>query len=125
MDTDSDTQTSPDPAKTAWLGRLKEALDNIQSQGEFAHFEVHKSSPHPGLQVGGHHDIPLPLVPRDAETIKSYCQQAPFGRKDETVLDLSVRKTWQLDHDEFTFANPEWDTFIGQTVQKLADSLGM
>jgi hypothetical protein len=92
---------------STWLEQVKENLDGIQAQGQFAHCEVHRWNPSPGLQVG-HDAIPLPLVPRDAETIKSHCQQAPFERKDQTVVDLSVRK-----HGSWTAKSSPWETQTG------------
>lgn len=34
---------------------------------------------------------------RDAEAIKSRANQAPFGMGERTVVDKSVRDTWELD----------------------------
>jgi hypothetical protein len=107
-----------------FLGDLESSLDDIQTQGEFGFQETQQYVPFPGLQVGNQ-AIPLPLVPRDAEIIKSRCQQAPFGRKDETVVDLSVRKTWELNSDQSTLSNPTWQEYIANTIDRLKGALGM
>ncbi|XDG02263.1 hypothetical protein ABKA04_001878 [Annulohypoxylon sp. FPYF3050] len=78
----------------------------------------------PGLMVADTL-IPLPLTPRDAETIKNASRQAPFGRGDETVVDTSVRDTWELDHTQFGFANPGWSTFVELLLIDVRRSLAI
>ncbi|KAI1470027.1 uncharacterized protein F4812DRAFT_457425 [Daldinia caldariorum] len=64
-------------------------------------------------------------MPRDAETIRSASRQAPFGKGDETVVDTSVRNTWELDHTQFTFANPAWKAYVASLLDEAARSLAM
>ncbi|KAI0897735.1 hypothetical protein F4806DRAFT_459701 [Annulohypoxylon nitens] len=78
----------------------------------------------PGLMVADTL-IPLPLTPRDAETIKNASRQAPFGRGDETVVDTSVRDTWELDHTQFKFANPRWNSFVDLLLLEVRRSLAI
>lgn len=61
---------------------LKRCLDKIQTSGNVAFSKHHKAFVNPGLMVADNL-IPLPLVPRDAETLKSVCREAPFGRGDK------------------------------------------
>lgn len=44
--------------------------------------------------------VGLPLSVRDAAAIKAEAQQAPFGKGEHTVVDKTVRDTWQLDATE-------------------------
>ncbi|KAI1074913.1 hypothetical protein F5B20DRAFT_561599 [Whalleya microplaca] len=108
--------------------RLKDeifkSLDNIQTTGDVAIAERHGIYANPGLSIGDTL-IPLPLVPRDAETIRSACRRAPFGRGEETLVDTSVRKTWELDHSQFKLTNPNWPRFLDMLLKDVQQKLGM
>ncbi|KAI1414341.1 hypothetical protein F5Y13DRAFT_197797 [Hypoxylon sp. FL1857] len=103
---------------------LLECLEKTRSPGLVATSEERKEFVNPGLTVAGAL-IPLPLVPRDAETIRGVCRQAPFGKGDETVVDTSVRKTWELDHSQFKCANPDWHDFVESLLDDASENLGM
>ncbi|KAI1661530.1 hypothetical protein F4813DRAFT_347934 [Daldinia decipiens] len=103
---------------------LLRCLDNIQTAGRVAVSKQHEQFANPGLTIADTL-IPLPLVPRDAETIKSVSREAPFGKGDETVVDASVRKTWELDHTQFTLANPAWQAYVASLLDDAAQSLAM
>lgn len=99
-------------------------LDDIRVAGDFAVFKSLSVFTNPGLQVNDT-PIALPLQPRDADLLKAACRRAPFGRGAETVVDDSVRKTWELDHSQFKLANPAWSDFLEKVAKETADSLGM
>ena len=98
---------------------LLECLKEIKTIGDVVAAKRHNLFVNPGLTVADTL-IPLPLVPRDAETIKGVGRQAPFGRGEETVVDTSVRNTWELDASQFSLANPDWDDFLHGTLLKAA-----
>ncbi|KAH8897397.1 hypothetical protein GQ53DRAFT_838018 [Thozetella sp. PMI_491] len=100
-------------------------LDGIKSGGKIATSAHYTTYANPGLQIDGEKLIPLPLTARDAEAIKSVCRRAPFGKGDETVVDMSVRKTWELDHSQIKLANPAWSQFFKELVKGAADKLGL
>ena len=60
----------------------------------------------PGLHVDGVGDINLPLSASQAKAISRKCEQAPFGRREATIIDTSVRNAWQMDPSKFTLRNP-------------------
>ncbi|KAI0835287.1 hypothetical protein F5Y06DRAFT_137588 [Hypoxylon sp. FL0890] len=103
---------------------LQRCLDKIQTAGLVATSKQHGSFVNPGMMVADTL-IPLPLVPRDAEMIRGVCRQAPFGRGDETVVDTSVRKTWELDHSQFKCTNPDWQAYIGSLLNDFSRNLGL
>lgn len=101
-----------------------EKLGDIETFGDFACMTRYSHHINPGLQVAGSL-IPLLLVDRDASTIKSKCEQAPFGRGDDTVVDRSVRRTWQLDAGHFRCSNPAWPAFLDSVLRETVQKLGM
>lgn len=95
---------------------LEECLDKIQSVGTFALFESLRSGvPNPGLMIG-HTEIGLPLSNNGAQTLISASHPAPFGKGTETIVDLKVRKTWELSAGEFRIPNPEWEKVLMKRV---------
>lgn len=109
---------------TKWKNDFFEKISTIKTFGDFACSTRYSQHINPGLEVAGSL-IPLPLVERDASTIKSKCEQAPFGRGDDTVVDESVRKTWQLDAGLFRCSNPAWTAFLDTVLRETVQKLGM
>jgi len=80
----------------------------------------------PGLVIKGVGRIALPLVePSQAEAIMRVCEQAPFGRGHETLVDTEVRNSWQLDPEKITLENPEWENGIAVAEKFIAYRLGV
>lgn len=63
--------------------------------------------------IGG---IGLPLSERDAKCIISASTQAPFGHGTETVVDTSVRNTWEIEPAKISFQSALWANFVDKTV---------
>ncbi|KAH7117235.1 hypothetical protein B0J13DRAFT_203422 [Dactylonectria estremocensis] len=110
---------------TGWRGQLLEALDSIQAAGKIAAFNHYPAFTNPGLTIEEDRLIPLPLCENDAQAIKSVCRQAPFGRGDETLVDTTVRNTWELDPSQFRLANPQWASFLESILKDTAKGLGL
>ncbi|KAF2726707.1 hypothetical protein EJ04DRAFT_392505, partial [Polyplosphaeria fusca] len=79
----------------------------------------------PGLLVSGYGSVGLPLATRDAEAIAHLCKRSPFGKGAETLVDETVRKTWELDCTEFECQNPEWPSYLAQIGQQATAALGV
>jgi hypothetical protein len=50
---------------------------------------------------------------------------APYGRKEETIVDTKVRNTWQLNPDQLVIRNPLWNNTLGELVEKIKFNLGI
>ena len=51
----------------------------------------------PDIQVDNLGRIGLPLCRAQANELKGECEQAPYGRREETIVDTNVRNALQLD----------------------------
>jgi hypothetical protein len=106
-------------------------LDDILShqleyRGNFAALMSFEGAPTPGLTIEGLGQISLPLYASDAKRIISVSYPAPFGHGEKTVLDKSVRDTWEIEPQKITFANPAWGHWIEYHVLPfLCRSLGL
>ena len=67
----------------------------------------------------------MPLSEEDAHSLILASHKAPFGKGTETVIDESVRKTWQIDAARVQCLNPRWQSCLDQTVKRVAGELGV
>ncbi|KAF2466925.1 uncharacterized protein BDR25DRAFT_195966, partial [Lindgomyces ingoldianus] len=100
-------------------------LDDIQHDGTYSAFRHFNIYPNPGLRVNNYGSVGLPLSTRDAESIARLCKQSPFGKGAETIVDTSVRKSWELDCGDFQCQNPAWAVFLDTLVAKTTQDLGV
>ena len=75
---------------------LYDIFQSVQRPGTFA--TGGEISPFlPDLQVDNMGRIGLPLCRAQANELKGECEQAPYGRREETIVDTNVRNALQLD----------------------------
>ena len=76
------------------------ALDTLGSAGFTGNFAFHRpygDAPNPGMRVAGLGTVGLPMDANGARSVKSKCTLAPFGKGTRTVVDRTVRDTWEID----------------------------
>jgi hypothetical protein len=66
----------------------------------------------PGLTVEGVGPVGVPFTEGQAAAFIAAAERAPFGRKEATVYDDDVRKTWQLPPSKFRLENPAWEAGV-------------
>ena len=77
------------------LKPLEAVLAGVKRTGDFVtHGRV--ELPMPRIEVEGAGVLSFPVPAAQAATLIQHAARAPFGRGEETILDLSVRKVWQL-----------------------------
>jgi 2OG-Fe(II) oxygenase superfamily len=104
---------------------LLACLDAVQAEGSFSAFHHADKYPNPGLHIHDHGSVGLPIATKDAKAIASVCQQAPFGLKDQTVIDTAVRRTWELDNSHFECQNPGWPAYVEYLTRQATSALGV
>lgn len=87
------TPTSASYLQDAIATALKGDLD---FKGTYYHRAAYPAT-NPILNLKGVGRIGLPLNELQAKHIISHCAQAPFGKGDKTLVDKSVRDTWEMD----------------------------
>ena len=97
----------------------------VIDSGKFATHGPVTTACNPGLFVEGIGKVGLPLSDRDAADLSRISHQAPFGRGSETFVDLNVRKTWELNPNQFKLRNPAWPSTLQSVVAKVAQDLGV
>lgn len=104
---------------------LDECLSNMKADGSFALFESLDNTPNPGLHLKNGGLVGLPLSDRDAQAIVASSHEAPFGKGEETLVDTSVRKTWEISPGDFELKNAAWQPFLLGFIKKVSAGLGV
>jgi hypothetical protein len=105
---------------------LCNALDNISVPSHFAGgYQINVMDPKISVEDVGR--IKLPLLEDQARQIISKARQAPYGKGSETIVDMSVQNTWELDPQNFKItASAEWDEWLNKVVlSQVAKVLGV
>lgn len=126
---------------------IEKALDSKNSgqTGSFSFRKGYPEAPNPILEISEVGAVGLPLSKRDADAIKQHAMQAPFGKGERTVVDKTVRDTWEIDsarvsaslidcklyiliccyHVQVTFGHPQWAEFLTTVVKEVCETLGV
>jgi len=104
---------------------LYEALEAIDTPGTFAAWGALPTTPPAGLRVDGVGDIALPLREEQVRQLIAKAHQAPFGRRSETLVDVSVRNTWEINADQLRFLDPAWPNYLLRLSKLVATNLGI
>ncbi|HMQ65127.1 MAG TPA: 2OG-Fe(II) oxygenase [Arachnia sp.] len=77
------------------------------------------------LSIDGIGRVPLPLRPAQARALKGVARPAHFGRGEETLLDPSVRDTWEIDPQSVILGGARWDAALTEALEELGVQLGI
>ncbi|OAL36412.1 hypothetical protein AYO20_04308 [Fonsecaea nubica] len=105
--------------------QIRGCLRGIHSSGSFATSDHNVEHILPGLTVKGVGPIRLPLSREDASALIRVSRQAPFGKGGETLVDETVRKTWEIDGKELSFENKGWNAWLEQILEHVSSGLGI
>lgn len=80
----------------------------------------------PSSHTQGVGRLELPLSAAQAEALGAVATQAPCGKGTATLLDLSVRRSLQLEPAQLAIANgAEWGGKLARSVKLAAQGLGL
>ncbi len=103
---------------------LAELLSTVRRPGDFfasGRLELHT----PRLTVDGVGQIALPLLPVQAKQLIAAAERAPYGRGVETIVDMSVRRTWQIEPDRVHVGGKQWQATFDRAVALATQGLGV
>lgn len=96
-----------------------------QAGGSFALSREAANAPNPGLYVPGIGTVGMPISAHDAAALAKASHQAPFGLGSETIVDTSVRNSWELNASQFELRNPKWTPFVNGLATDISKGLGI
>lgn len=109
----------------SYFSSIVDTLKSVKKPGHFASGgEI--SLPLPALSLKSTPDVilGLPLSESQVETIIASASQAPYGKGEKTVVDTSVRRTWQLSPTQFFIKNSRWIKSLQTLLVRVKDELG-
>jgi hypothetical protein len=101
------------------------ALDNIYERSAFATAHTNVELPPPTLSIQDHGPVKLPLSRNDAQAIIDKARKSAFGKGTQTHIDENVRRSWELDSDQFTLQNPQWQHSMTRMMFDVQKELGI
>ena len=119
------SQTSGERQLTELKSAILNRITNVHSAGSFATFGSSTTFALPGIIVEDVGAIRLPLSSYDARSLIQASRKAPFGKGDQTLVDETVRKTWEIDGSRVSFSNNAWYGWLGGIVKTVAQELGV
>lgn len=109
----------------SWITKnLFKCLSDIQPYGHYYASGTIEAFP-PILEVDGIGRIAFPLVPKQAEQLIAAAKRAPYGKGHDTVVDIKIRRTWQIDAELITLGGKHWSTLLDTIVAQAANDLGV
>ena len=103
---------------------LAEMLSGVKRPGDFYAAGRLELSP-PRLSVDSVGQIALPLLPVQVEQLIAVAERAPYGRGAATIVDTSVRNTWQIGPDRVRLDGKRWQATLDRAVALAAEGLGV
>ncbi|WP_114949148.1 2OG-Fe(II) oxygenase [Microvirga calopogonii] len=79
----------------------------------------------PQLEVEGVGPIALPLLQLQAKQLIAAAERAPYGRGEHTLVDTTVRRTWQIGPDQVRIQGRGWARTLATILARVCDGLGV
>jgi hypothetical protein len=98
--------------------RLARVLDGSQAPSAFS-AQLSVPARDVRLTVAGAGPISLPVKAPQAKRMIACARPARFGRGEQTLMDLSVRDTWEITPDQVTLTGLDWDAILTDVRDEL------
>lgn len=77
------------------------------------------------IEVKGVGRLKLPISPATAEKLKSVARPAPFGFRDQTLRDESMRWTWEVPKSRVKIPALPWKDLLRAQIAAMQGALGL
>ena len=105
------------------LAALESLLAGVKRPGDFcAHGAL--DLPMPMVEVDGVGLLSFPLLEVQAAALIAAAERAPYGRGEQTMLDTSVRRVWQIDAARVRIGGKSWTQSLRRVLADVARGLG-
>jgi len=103
---------------------LADILSTVRRPGDFfASGRIELLTPR--LEVDGVGPIALPLLPMQAEQLVAAAERAPYGRGTDTLVNIQVRRTWQIAAEKVRIGGKHWTPMLDAILGRVAVGLGI
>ena len=105
------------------LKSLEKLLAKVQRPGDFfVHGTV--EVPMPKVEVDGVGRLSFPVLQTQIRELIQQAELAPYGLGEQTLVDTSVRKVWQLSPKQVQLGGKSWAMTLQNIVDQVAVGLG-
>jgi len=104
--------------------QIADVLNNVKGDTNFVSTGV-VSFIIPGLIINGVGEVGFPLQKEIAKKIIQEAHDAPFGKGAETLVDKTIRNTWEINADKVKFSNEKWNAKIKKIVNNVKEELSL
>jgi hypothetical protein len=105
------------------LEPLEDLLRTVVRPGDY--FVVGSlEAPMPRLEVEGAGLISFPVPAGQIHDVIRVATRAPYGRGEDTILDESVRRVWQVPADRVKIGGGSWNATLARILGTVASGLG-
>jgi len=105
------------------LKSLEDLLGTVQRPGDFVAVGS-LEAPMPRIEVEGAGLLSFPVPAAQVQDVIRVATRAPYGRGEQTVVDESVRRVWQVPADLVKVGGRSWDATLAQILDTAASGLG-
>jgi len=109
---------------TSITTQLVELLSTVRRPGDFCTSGTIELLA-PSLEVEGVGPVALPLLPLQAEQLAAVAAPAPYGRGQDTLVDTTVRRTWQIGPDKVHIRGRHWPRTLEAILSHVSQGLGV
>src|SRR5437773_2464030 len=105
------------------LKPLEELLKGVERTGDFfvsGAVEI----PMPKVEIAGVGVLSFPVPQTQIAALIQHATRAPYGRGEETILDESVRKVWQVPPDKVHIGGKSWAGSFDVILKQVLVGLG-
>jgi hypothetical protein len=105
------------------LTALETLLFKVTRPGNF-YMQGSREIPMPSMTVKGVGSLSFPIPEFQIEAMIKEASLAPYGRGEKTILDTSVRKTWQISPDHLQISGKSWEKHFDSILDEVTTGLG-
>ncbi|TVR51845.1 MAG: 2OG-Fe(II) oxygenase [Puniceicoccaceae bacterium] len=106
------------------LEPLTAVLAGLDRSGDYFTAGLLESAP-PLLEIHGAGLLSFPVPPGQArDLIKAAGVRAPYGRGEETIVDETIRKVWQIAPDKIQLGGRQWPRALDCILEAVTAGLG-
>lgn len=105
------------------LKPLEAVLSGVKQPGDFFVCGA-MEMPMPRVEVEGAGTLSFPVPDAQIAAIVRRAERAPYGKREDTIVDTSVCKVWQIDPGKLKIGGKSWTANFESLLSKVKTGLG-
>jgi predicted 2-oxoglutarate/Fe(II)-dependent dioxygenase YbiX len=102
---------------------ISDLLARLEAPGTFA-TRLRAPADALDIEVAGVGQLSFPITPRTAEKLRGVARPSPFGLREQTLHDLSVRNSWEIPSSHVKISARRFQPVLAQHLRTLRAELG-